>query len=1783
MLSILVSTVPPTAFAEEKTPAPTYSEYRAQRYKNEFSVFFGDSSDSLAHNYYYELSSSASFMSSVAAWEVLHMVDSPSYAIELGLITRQELYTYALFDLFSVSQEGFGKEFFETFDKEMDSYVVTMADNLLEADLDTESLKNTKLTKDLQQTVIDKVRDSGLLKAADASITILDGMITVGEALSICARYETISNMKDGTLEILDAIANDPSNEYALRAAAKDCKDYFGDSFDDALANIETFSKKSGMLIFDYVIDKTWDNILKASPIELQIFVLGVKGMRVFANAAFDMDDKIQAYYKLSCIVAIEDSVRRMLNSHTAEDPELYISIVDAYKRSVILGFDYSAEIIKIQMNAPGTQVFNFLTNDYNECRNLIDRIENSKKTRLDLYESFEKRVHKDYVELYCPDYYDFLRKLHETSYVPAESVALSQIAELHIYDVGYIFKYIEAIPTPDYAYFFEGGYNVTSENEDILFVDDLGYFEARGYGECTIVFDKGGDLECSITVDISSEPSEGADFSNDFEYNVTDYGTIEITYYIGDAESVYIPYYIEGLEVTEIASGAFQNNRDVKRVSIPDSVKVIRNGAFYGCTGLADIAIGKGVEIIEDSAFKKCTALCSIVIPDNVVSIGEDVLYECDALEKVTLPYTGADLYGLSDTHFSYIFGSPGESYSDSYVPESLREITITKSEYIPDYAFQNCVNVEKINLGNKVKNIGTGAFFGCESLASFTVSNSITELGEDVFRYCTGLKKVTIGSGLTTLRDSLFEGCTSLSKVTIGKNVRSIGKYVFMGCESLKSVTIPNSVTAIDPDAFSGCTALSEVVIGDGLSAIPDEMFYEFTSLKSVTLGKGVKSIGEYAFCGCTSLKTVNIPDGVESIGKWAFESCESIVEITIPDSVTVIGENAFAGCTSLTEFSMGKGVTEISEWMLRGCKSLTTFTVTADLTAIGKYAFAECTSLVYVDLPDSVETILSGAFNGSGLTSITLGASLTNIESRAFASCSGLYKIFNRSSLALDFGSSANGGVAQYAKIIEESDGSLRYNNTSSAEYVELDGGLLFEKTGDDYSLIAYVGRDDTVTLPATVDGHAYSINKLYGILHVVIPAGISDISANSFGNTTVSITVDKDNPYYSSVDGILYSKDGKALLRYPSGKQGDTFTVPAAVERIGGYAFASCNRLENVLLGDGVIIIDDSAFLLTNIPYTVYEDIKYVGTASNPYHAAVEVVDTYKDEYTLHPNTVAIAGRLFSYNTSIESVELPLGLVSIGDYAFWNASSLDSVSIPDTVTYIGEAAFWGCDALSDVDFGRGVAYIGARAFYSCSEITKISLPDTLTYIGSEAFRGCERITYIELPDSVVTVCDSAFYYCRGLTSIVLGSGLESVGTDAFGSCSSLYKVTNNSSLALELGSTDHGSVAKNAKIIVNNDGTTQAYKSSYEEYFELDGGFLFKKYFSAYKLVAYVGRDSAVTLPSSCNGDAYTFNTYMRGFTDVTVPDGVSAINDYAFSSCNTLTRISLPATVTSIGTRAFYGCDNLSTVVYRGTEEEWSSVTVGSSNTPFTSAELYFDAHVHSYGEWQRYDDVSHVKYCECADAVFEDHSWDDGVTVAEPTHTTYGTHRYSCTACGASKDTQIDKLPTHEYGGWENFDAERHIGVCDCGDTVYELHSWDEGRVLIPPTDTEDGVSVFVCIYCAASREESIPYPTTLIFEDAVLRASGATSLESEYVAITEALFIYADMTDEERAEVSDAYRVLVLLVEAYNTKVDEANTELSDATELLLSPLAGCFVFISAFWLLLKKYLGFI
>ena len=352
-----------------------------------------------------------------------------------------------------------------------------------------------------------------------------------------------------------------------------------------------------------------------------------------------------------------------------------------------------------------------------------------------------------------------------------------------------------------------------------------------------------------------------------------------------------------------------------------------------------------------------------------------------------------------------------------------------------------------------------------------------------------------------------------------------------------------LPNdgSITSIGNRAFYKCISLIKIVIPDSVTTIGDDAFYDCDKLTSIAIPDGVTSIGDSAFWGCYRFSIVDfgVNSCLTSIGDSAFEFCHKLKSLTLPDSVTSIGDYAFSGCSSLTSIVIPDSVTSIGEYAFYNCGKLASIEIPDSVTSIGTASFIQCSSLTNVTILDGVTEIGYRVFEGcTSITSIVIPDSVTSIGDRAFRGCSSLTSM-----------------------VIPDS-------VTSIGE------GAFY-----------HCSSLTTITIPDSVTSIGWaSFRYCTSLTSIEIPDSITSIESYAFSNCTslTSINVNEDNTSYQSIDGNLYSKDGKILIQYAIGKKNTSFTIPDSVTGIGSNTFEGCTSLANVTIGDSVTKIGEFAF-------------------------------------------------------------------------------------------------------------------------------------------------------------------------------------------------------------------------------------------------------------------------------------------------------------------------------------------------------------------------------------------------------------------------------------------------------------------------------------------------------------------------------------------------------------------------------------------------------------------------
>ena len=339
-------------------------------------------------------------------------------------------------------------------------------------------------------------------------------------------------------------------------------------------------------------------------------------------------------------------------------------------------------------------------------------------------------------------------------------------------------------------------------------------------------------------------------------------------------------------------------------------------------------------------------------------------------------------------------------------------------------------------------------------------------------------------------------------------------------------------------------------------------------------------------------------------------------------------------------------------------------------------------------------------------------------------------------------------------------------------------------------------------DTLTIPSTLGG--CSVVEIEGGItadwnvELAIPASVTSVrhfSINNAGyysytNRLQRITVDSGNAYYKSIDGCLYTKDGKTFVRCPQGRLGRV-TVASGVKYIADNAFRGCFGVTEISLPDTIISVGQYSLscckgVSGSNGYQYYTSITNVNIPSS-----IRFIGDYAfqdcsklDIDLVIPEGVQRIGTMaFSGCSSIRSLSLPQSLVEIGYQAFTGCTKMTAqfAKMPSNVVRWDLKSFAGCNQMRlDYEIEYGVTEISDRQFQGVSCLRSIIIPNTVTNIGDYAFDGCISLSSVSIGNNVKNIDTYAFYGCTSLRNIRIPNSVMTLGTYPFFGCNSLERL-------------------------------------------------------------------------------------------------------------------------------------------------------------------------------------------------------------------------------------------------------------------------------------------------------------------------------------------------------------------------------------------------------------------
>ena len=694
---------------------------------------------------------------------------------------------------------------------------------------------------------------------------------------------------------------------------------------------------------------------------------------------------------------------------------------------------------------------------------------------------------------------------------------------------------------------------------------------------------------------------------------------------------------------------------------------------------------------------------------------------------------------------------------------------------------------------------------------------------------------------------------------------------------CAALMLISfMSHCATAADDEIFTGSCAKSENFLTDGCvwtlnktsgtivlensfigrAIIPDELK---NFVEEGVIANGTGEAYNYPFYKLPNLKRVFTPDAIRNIGALVYD-CPQVEELTFRGA-SFVGTACYH-CDGLKTINLGRLATpaigpasfyalapycpnlisvNVDEGNER-VKSVKGALLIKDENELNVFPFGKNSKAV---IPYGVEKTSMDAFSGCPLTSITIPETVKNIPD-AFTGSNNLSTINflgtqepEKSSdytfcgsevinVPLDYNGDTFWGYP-VQKVIDHhgylSDGCTYWMTQDDDTQMTIggDGDLDNSLLADDGSTwseikdkIKKVVFDEGIT---TVNMSIFS--DCENLSEVSLPQSVQNVTSLSECSNLASINVPDDNENYSTVDGVLFSKNSTELIHYPSGKSSSSYKIPEGTTTICSNAFSNCKNLQEVTLPESIDCVEASAF--SEIP--CLKTLNYMGknlpnynlTFENPPKVQVRT-DYNGDElfgvkvskifeagvqgelsWAFGPeNTLTVEGTgvierynpLGKFKKLAKRLVIEDGITSIDTEAFYGYDFMN-VKLPDTLDTIGRKAFGGCKSLDSITLPTSLKTLGELAFDGCYALTEIHVED-----GNNAYYDVDGVLFSKpdlalvqypagkggnytVPENVTTINDLAFCNTK-IERVTIEGSLKSIGRNAFYGCRNLKSV-------------------------------------------------------------------------------------------------------------------------------------------------------------------------------------------------------------------------------------------------------------------------------------------------------------------------------------------------------------------------------------------------------------------
>lgn len=435
--------------------------------------------------------------------------------------------------------------------------------------------------------------------------------------------------------------------------------------------------------------------------------------------------------------------------------------------------------------------------------------------------------------------------------------------------------------------------------------------------------------------------------------------------------------------------------------------------------------------------------------------------------------------------------------------------------------------------------------------------------------------------------------------------------------------------------------------------------------------------------------------------------------------------------------------------------------------------------------------------------------------------------------------------------------------------------------------------YCSSLPAINIPSSVTSIEESaFNGCTSLSSIKIPASVTYLGKSALSNINALISVDTNNPEYSSKDGILYNKDLTTIIQSPLSISGDLI-IPEGVITIGESAFKDCSRLTSISIPASVKSIGASAFENCSSVNSITAHALTPINLSASNNVFFNIKPTIKLYVPFGAKTLyASADKWYDFINIVESPGI-----------FLSAKSVTMGSKETTTTL-------NIKASDSIKISSDQPWLKFSSTTGDSGNTMLTLTADENTTG-EILKATITVSAKGLNDQLISVSK------LGKVSVTAG-GLSNVLSELLGSVSNL-------ALTGTIDARDFKTMRDQMPLLAVLDLSEVRIAS----YTGTEGSKAGNTYYSAdeipeqafYKADKYTGKTSltSIIFPSKVKILGTASFIGCTGLTSVTLPSGVTSIKSSVFSKCSNLSSVILPSSITYIASGAFEMCTGLTSL------------------------------------------------------------------------------------------------------------------------------------------------------------------------------------------------------------------------------------------------------------------------